>query len=224
MASQVFDSLAALQAQHPITAQTTSAITGVQLLRDEKNNFYLLDPAGDRSLPKGTQIGAYGGGKLAKRDASVLDAIPFVLNSDKDIAQLAPPEGRVQATTMYQILRQLETAGTFNIKITGHGLAKPKTVGGAKCYDFEGGERDDEVDFVLTAREGQSKVSQGNFFNAGARRGNFAPGSALSPIFRLSFDPVGASLKPMKPLVATNRVVRLTMGKPVKVAWYPAAQ
>ena len=117
------------------------------------------------------------------------------------------------------MLRTLETEGTHNIKITGYGTAKGVTEGGAKLYEFEANP-EEQVDFVLTAKEHGPKAMAGNFFGAGAKRTGFASECGLRHLYRLQFDPVGGILKPMKPLAATSKTVALTKGKPVMVGWY----
>ena len=43
--------------------------------------------------------------------------------------------------------------------------------------------------------------------------------SALSLIWRLTYDSVGNVLKPVKPYVCTRQKIQLDAGKPVRVAW-----
>ena len=57
-----YEDLETLQKETKIVAEVKSELQGVTILRDDKNVFYMMDPAGDRNVTKHTVLGAFGGG------------------------------------------------------------------------------------------------------------------------------------------------------------------
>lgn len=231
-----YDSEEVLRANVRIVAETKSAYKSIHLLRDDKEVFYLVARADDEVLPIGTHLGGVGGGTVLDADVGQKRCFPWrFAEGDKTWVQLnrvaseddSSKAPKFSGGTLYSIVRELEANAPAPPKLTAFGQLTPSGAAGRHQYVFEfpeDHEKHKAVAFVPTppGPGAKSTVQANNFFAGSLHRDSGVGQGALSVCWRLQYDTVNNSLKPVKPFVVTGKRIALKKGRPVRAAW-PAA-
>ena len=136
------------------------------MLMDDEHSVYLLAEGGNKTIPKGTIMGGFGGGSIAisSKDSNST-AIPFQLrNGDKTLVALQDAK---TAQTLYALLRSLEQKGHLDVTLTSFGQAVATQDKAQRSYSFPKAKPDEAVEYVLG--KASKDTVPGNFFRAGAR-------------------------------------------------------
>jgi hypothetical protein len=138
------DSEEALKASVKVVAEC-KAIKGLTMLRDEKDQYWLLSQGEDMKLLANTVLGSVGGGHFIPYDGTkrcILWQLPL---GDKTLVQLTqgpsegdePKTGKFTVGTLYTIAKDIESKATSSIKLTSYGSLLPAGIAGKHQYLFE---------------------------------------------------------------------------------------
>ena len=150
-----------------VTAWVGVQDLGIQLLMDDKHAVYLLSEGADKTIAKGTILGAFGSGSIATAAKDSSTAIPFQLTKgDKTLVAMQDAK---TAQTLYSLLRDLESKGTFEATLTSYGKAVAATDTATRSYSFPDAKPETMVEYVLGQQATKDAAVPGNFFRPGAR-------------------------------------------------------
>ena len=200
----------------PGLAEFLSLDKRVHIIIDGKGGVYLLSKNDDLTLAPWTLVAGTGSGSLGnatQKGAALAWDLP---EGDKTVLVLMADEDPTSSTaTLYNILRDLEPKTTGEIKLTSFGKALPVTTNGQHSYTFEF-PKDTEGHAAkawMPGRHGNPTAHNGlHGLMADADQG------ALRVTWKVTYEAVSNTLKPVKPIVLTGRRIALEKGCPVKVA------
>ena len=226
-----------------VHAKKTEEVTAmndkhVTMIKDMVNKvIYFVARQDNHIMPANTVVGGFGGGILADRNLSSVQVIPFILlKGDRSQVQLQTggedegskvPTKQPKQGTFYSMVKPLERQAAEKgtpLSLTSYGKVVPHGVAGKHGYQFEHEEGTllhKGQDYIpRTTGQVAGKNTSGNFFQSMANRDGWQ--GALTPMWRLSHDPVRHIVTARKPFMITARELRLDKGKPMKVCWWPA--
>ena len=193
-----WESLDALKREIEVKHCVKQTELQIDVLWDSAHNVYLLDPAGDRTLIRGTHIGGHGSGALLPYNPELDAVVPFLLSDgDRSLVQLAKlpgePETAAKFTsgTLFQILRTLEGKGFFGISLTRYGQVKPTNQGGSGRYEFPDEDANVNLEFVPKAG---GEANKDNIFRSCLRSSSSCDVSAMSLRSAMSLGFASASV------------------------------
>ena len=131
-----------------ITHSARSADRAVTILKDDKENYFLMTTKDKHVLKEGTHVGGVGGGAVVAEDGELKRCWPWWLpKADKTWVELnrPPVEGddsakaalKYTAGTLYSVVRELEASATSPPKLTSFGALMPSGSPGRHEYKFE---------------------------------------------------------------------------------------
>lgn len=235
-----FESEDKLKATVKVTAECRSCDKAVHVLKDEKDNFYLLAKGDDYIVPAGAHLGGLGGGHMLPLEADCKRCVPWSFpQGDRTLVQLAKnigegePDGQGKEAkgpkfvtgTLYAIVRDIEATAMAPPKLTSFGSLIPCGTAGRRQYSFEvpeDHEKHEKLAFVPApgGRDGKEKVTSAqNIFQTAVNRDTGLGQGALAVAWRLNYDSVANVLKPSKPHVVAGKRISLKKGCPACAAW-----
>jgi hypothetical protein len=120
---------------------------GLTLLRDDKEQYYLLAKGEDMKVPSNTTLGSIGGGHFIPHDGTKRCVLWKLPHGDKTLVQVHQSSGeddakdskapKITTGTLYAIARDIEQRSTPPIKLTSYGNLIPAGTAGRQQYLFE---------------------------------------------------------------------------------------
>jgi hypothetical protein len=192
----------------------------LELLLDSTGHFYLLAKGEDVLVDKHTVLGGVGGGTLQDAGADRGRSIPWALpKEDKTVLVLQGDEEREVTGTLYALARDLESRSTGALTLTSFGRLMPRVEAGNHGYSLEfppSAPGHVRKSFELQPG-GKRGFSHHNAFSALTVDETMQAG-ALLVTWKVAFEPVGNTLRPIKPVILSGRRVACKLGQPVLLA------
>ena len=138
--------------------------------------MHVVAKAEDIILSKGTMLGGIGGGHILDSDDTKSKAVSWTLpEGDKTWIQLTKTKGeddgddksRFVSSTLYSIIRELESKSTKPLKLTSFGQVVATSEAGLQKYNFsspEGAENHRRLDYVPSPSKPGGKATYANLF------------------------------------------------------------
>ena len=229
--SKEFTSEEDLRKEVEVTAEARAqGLHSLRMLRDAKNNIYLVATADDMTLPKWTLLGSYGAGKsreVSPQEDNSGPGITFglplgdctpVMVSATGLKEDAQEEELdfTAPTTLYKATKTLMKASQgAPITLSGMGLLTPTSPAiGKHGYTVEhpsGDKQHVPMCYIPKGTPDTKKATAGIFFGHLAKCGLKG---VITNVWKCSFKPVHNKIHPMKPYVMTSRELKLEKNRP----------
>jgi hypothetical protein len=191
----------------------------VHIIVDGKGGIYLLSKNDDLTLAPWTLVAGTGAGSVGNAGQNGTAFAWDLPEGDKTVLVLSAEEDPTTTTaTLYSILRDLEPKCTGEITVTSFGKVLPVTTNGKHSYTFEFPKNTEghAAKAWLPGRVGNRKAHNGLYGLMAV-----ADTGALRVTWKVTYEAVSNTVKPLKPIVLTGRSIALEKGRPVKVATQP---
>ncbi len=228
-----FDDVAVLTSKcnMELVAKVPSDVSGVDalLMQDARTGVHkvALLSAKDRVLAKGIHLGGFGPGTYVEMVDAAVAGVPFLWHDgDRSMVELdnasfgtilaGKPAG-FTTLSLYQLLRQLERAGTVDHRLAYSSVERATdagkdsfvvTVTTPMLYKYIA---EEAAGPKKKKAKAELKLTSKNIFKS---VGGQLPSAKLTVVFRFRYEPVGKSIKVQKPYVALREAMELSGGRP----------